>query len=1821
MGTPGVFLDIMPQLDMVGLQAVTGKITKVFTDMGRDLGALVGKAGMTPALQNAVKDYEAAGNAATAAAAKAKSAADSQLLAEQKLAAAKAKTIEMTEKYGASSARALSAQAAETKATQDLTAAEIAATRATEGLTAAQAKAATASEAHTAAQATAAATATKATAAFNTLGKGAVVGLGIAMATTTKSAVDFESSQARLVASAGVGKDQLKGLSDGILKMTGDVGYSAQQLSEGMYGIASAGYRSKDGLTVLKAAAEGAKAENADLHEVVNGLTTSIHDFGYKAEDASAVMSKMVVAVGNSKTNFQGFAGALHSVEPAAAGAHIKLEDVYGVLAQMTQTGMSADQAAQNMANAIRSMQNPTAVSTAAMEKFGISAQDVSLHLGDRGLAGTMQLISDKIRSQMNPQQQIVIDTMYKNAQATKDATAMFEKMPPAVQAVAKAVQDGTLTAAQYRKTSGGLSVEQKSQVDSWITLQKKITGYSGELKAGKGTVDTYAQALQQSTGTANALQVALSVTGEHAEGTNALIKQLGETTSEAGGHTKGYAEVQETAKAKLDNFKSAVGAAKIQIGDAFLPVLTDLAHLMTPLAKVFSDNEWAAKGLIGTLALVGGAWAVWKVGTAVTEGATLALAGLRAGYQLLVPAQAEATAAQTALDVAMDANPIGAVVAAVTAVIAAITLLAVGVKYAYDHFKWFHDAVDSVWQFLKKIGTWLGHEFMEAWNGIGAILSKVGGWFAEMGRAAMDLYHKYVEPAFSMIFRILKDVATFVTVVVIAPWVIAFKVLGAIFHWLWESSVKPVLGLIGDLFKWVYDSVIKVVVGFITMQIEAFSAIMHWLYDNAVKPVMDLIGAIWNWIYDNVIKLIVIKIKNDIEVWGKVFSWLYDHVIKPVGEKIGDALHGVKDFFKDCVDWVETQWNRLKKATAGPVKFVIENVYNKGIVPLWNDVAGVFGADKIKTVDTNTLNYAGGGVVQDGTGVLVPEAARALGVSPSFPGYAPGVDSIPAVSSSGKKLMFSPGEALVDTDQFGGAAGLWAVNHHYSGGRENANGARPGTHFGPGGVVGDIIGGVEHTVSGAIDTAKTLAKFATDPIKAVKDYFSKWIGQVLPGDASAFKDAITKAPGLTVDKIADWVKSWFGSHPGAGKSVGNVSWVSGAGAEQWEPVIIQALQLEGFPTTPEYVNAAKAQIMTESGGNPNISQGVQDVNSGGNEAQGLVQVTPGTARGLGLADLGGNIHDPLTNLRLGLREIKSQHGGDLLGWWGHGHGYAGGGVTGREDSATVSADEIARMGGGTVNLSILEAIRAMDPKVKLTAGKTDHIVDGGFHPKGEAVDLSNDAIEYAWSIRDQLAQIITTDKSRLWYNVHGEKATGQQAFNIYGADTVAEHGDHVHVAALQAVHALTAGATGTGGGYSSGGSNSGGASSTSGGSASAGSTGGGTSSSGGSGGSSTGELLDIGNPSNWSLKGLATYGAQIAANALLGNPLGKLKAQQANTSATGASATAATQTTATNALTTATTAATTANDAAAKAQDTAATTTAKATGTAQTAAEKAQTALQKAQDAYKKSLDSLAKHKTAYATAVAKHGANSKQAVTALAATNKEQGVVDRRKQKLTDLGGDPNNLDAKPTASTTAGGTTTTANGATTPGSAATTQPGGTPVPTSDISTQPTQSSGSGSGIDPQFAGGLIGTAIAAGGSGGANPLSAAGVASSLSQTGLQLASRAVSYAGQVGGILADGVLETFGLTDPSQTLPGKVLTSLAGAHPVTPNTAGSGGSNGKPVSQITTQQTNQQNGSGKQAPVVNIENQNVHNGDGTAAGRDIVRQVNGKVGSNTR
>jgi SLT domain-containing protein len=140
------------------------------------------------------------------------------------------------------------------------------------------------------------------------------------------------------------------------------------------------------------------------------------------------------------------------------------------------------------------------------------------------------------------------------------------------------------------------------------------------------------------------------------------------------------------------------------------------------------------------------------------------------------------------------------------------------------------------------------------------------------------------------------------------------------------------------------------------------------------------------------------------------------------------------------------------------------------------------------------------------------------------------------------------------------------------------------------------------------------------------------------------------------------------------------------AGVTQWEPDVLRALAMLGLSAAD--LPTVMAQILTESGGNPNAIN-LTDINAQqGDPSRGLLQTIMTTFQAYRSPALSANIYDPMANIYAALNYAIHRYGNP--GWLsvlGHGHGYATGGFMPAGHSGVVGEAGIeamyARPGGG----------------------------------------------------------------------------------------------------------------------------------------------------------------------------------------------------------------------------------------------------------------------------------------------------------------------------------------------------------------------------------------------------------------------------------------------------------------------------------------------------------------------------------------------------------
>jgi len=864
---------------------------------------------------------------------------------------------------------------------------------------------------------------------------GVVAGAGVVAVEAVKMAGDFQASVTKLGTTAGEAQGDLKRVGDGMLDMAGQVGISAQDLAKGMYVVESSGQHGAQALDTLKASAEGAKQEQADLGHVTDAVSTIMHDYGPSVGDAATVTSKLITAVSHGKTNFDEFTGALHSVTPLAAAAGINLADVTGSLSAMTASGMSADQASQNLGHTIQSLSVPTQPMIKEMSALGLNAVDLSHNLGKTGVAGTLQEVAQAIMTKMGPAGTVLLSNFNESKLAVDAASNAFGSLPPAAQKVAESIDKGTMSFAEFRKTGGGLDVEQKAQLGQWNTLHDKAVGFSQALRSGANQNQDFTEAMKRATGTTDGMNTALQLTGEHTDTVNASIKDIAGSTKQADGNIKGWSEVQGNFNQKMDELHATLGALVTKLGIELLPTVTKVVEGFKTGVTWVTEHKSA---MIALAAVIGGAL-------------IMALAALSVALW----------------DIAT--NPVTLIIAAI---IAAVVLLSAGIYELWTHWH-------QIWDWITGQVTAANQQILGAWNDVKnwtvsiwhAVTGYLVGAWNDMTHAVMTGVHAVVDPvvgawhdvqnwtvsAWNAVTKYLSDAWNDMTHAVMTGVKAVTDPLVAAWHWVEDITSTVWNGIKGFFEKW-WPLLLVVFATPIALLIGA--------WNHFHQQITDTVNMVWNWVKGFL---------SDTWNWIKdtaqaAWNLLHDYVVQPVESAanwVNDKVHQLANWlvgvWNDIVGAARAAWSWVKDAVIAPIAEAAAWLYGK-----WSEIASYLRGkfDEIVNFARNTWNTARNDVV----GIwndIVNAVSNAVGRM---------LNAITSVFASVREAIWQPIRAGMDdiVGMFGTAEQI-------------GNNLIMGMIRGVKGAAGQMVNAVKGVANSALDGAKSLLGISS-PSKVLAD-------------------------------------------------------------------------------------------------------------------------------------------------------------------------------------------------------------------------------------------------------------------------------------------------------------------------------------------------------------------------------------------------------------------------------------------------------------------------------------------------------------------------------------------------------------------------------------------------------------------------------------------------------------------------------------------------------------------------------------------------------------
>lgn len=217
-----------------------------------------------------------------------------------------------------------------------------------------------------------------------------IVGSGIAAGVI---GVKFEDAMAKVRATTGASAKEFKMLEDTAKLMGRTTRFSATEAAEGMQFLSLAGFDVNQIIAATPKVLKLATAGALDLGRASDIATDVLSGFGLEVKDLDRLLDVMAKTATSSNTNIEQMGNAMSYVGPIASGLELSLEETSAALGILADAGLKGERGGTALRGVLTSLINPVGGTQRALEKLGLSAEDVDPQI--HGLAGVLKNLED----------------------------------------------------------------------------------------------------------------------------------------------------------------------------------------------------------------------------------------------------------------------------------------------------------------------------------------------------------------------------------------------------------------------------------------------------------------------------------------------------------------------------------------------------------------------------------------------------------------------------------------------------------------------------------------------------------------------------------------------------------------------------------------------------------------------------------------------------------------------------------------------------------------------------------------------------------------------------------------------------------------------------------------------------------------------------------------------------------------------------------------------------------------------------------------------------------------------------------------------------------------------------------------------------------------------------------------------------------------------------------------------------------------------------------------------------------------------------------
>lgn len=276
------------------------------------------------------------------------------------------------------------------------------------------------------------------------------------------------------------------------------------------------------------------------------------------------------------------------------------------------------------------------------------------------------------------------------------------------------------------------------------------------------------------------------------------------------------------------------------------------------------------------------------------------------------------------------------------------------------EGFQTFADTVQNGWaSYIQPALETLGTKISDLWATVQPIL-------ADLAAIIMEKWQQWaptIQGYWDQITQIIGDAINFISTII--------GVVTDAIKWVWANWGDEITAIIGGLWDGIvgiFGGALDIIQGIVRF----FTAIFSGDWSAAKDAITQITQGMWD------------VVRSIFETVGGVVRTIFGGIGDWLSEKADRIRDSVVEAFTRMKDGIGEVWDKLRELAAKPVNFIIETVYNDGILRLINGFLDIFPGEQQRLTPLEPIKYAEGGFARGTAGI----ATR-----PVLFGEVPGVD------------------------------------------------------------------------------------------------------------------------------------------------------------------------------------------------------------------------------------------------------------------------------------------------------------------------------------------------------------------------------------------------------------------------------------------------------------------------------------------------------------------------------------------------------------------------------------------------------------------------------------------------------------------------------------------------------------------------------------------------------------------------------------------------------------------------------------------------------------